>query len=332
MSARKAVKRAVKKGLSDRWLAILHGLAAMTWVVLAYIYGNEWKMPGFTLREVFLGLSPLVMVVLWFIHAKRNPEAPTLTEGVLAFVFLVAVFLREWSDPPNGRMMQQVSSAGMALGLLWWGKCVAQGYTAVKFGWYDIVAGVTVIGVPVAWMIHTLRGEGSAGTLFVLTIPLLMLFFPAVTLRCLIAISVDWIRKGTGLVRVATLANWMVFPLVAGLVYGYGKSVSSLKIHFYSTCLLAASDKFPSGIHGKMSAFKNTDKPFLRAKGIPVYGLQKNKTKDIEVFVTGVDGKGVTYAYVHAPDGNAPKAGKDQVVRRLWSHWWRLEPKDPARF
>jgi hypothetical protein len=185
-----------------------------------------------------------------------------------------------------------------------------------------------LFGGLVAWLYCI--GEGLGLSAFMAGFYLLMVFMPAMLLRSTIAVVIDWIRKGRIPFEPVAVGNWLVLPLVAILAYSQAKSVSSLKVFIHSANLLAASDKLPNGVHGKLSGFKNTDAPFVKVKGIPVQGIKK--TKDAEVFVTAVDAKGITYAYVCVPDGNAPKPGKDQVVRRLWSHWWRLEPKAPARF
>jgi hypothetical protein len=254
---------------------------------------------------------------------------PTLTEAGLAFTFLVGIFLYYWSDKQNDGLIF-VHAVGTLLVLIWFIRFAVFVFTFRRIGWLDLATLLLFVGLSL-WLGHSSFLGCMPGKLGLEVMgPLIIMSLCAIAvlllvLRWLASLFQEWSERGISWPKWGVIVRWVALPVVLGLIFWFGNMVRPLKLCVYSSTLLAAADKLPDGISGKLSGFKKRDVPFMRIGGYPVYGIRKQK--DTVTFVTAVSWLDVTTAYVHAPDDKPPVPGKDQMVKKVMRNWWRVAPK-----
>jgi hypothetical protein len=316
--------------LSESALALLHFLAAITWLVLAYHYGWRYEPPDHRSlypRIAFM-LSSLVLLVLWVRQMRRFPGPPSLVETGLACAYVTGVLMREWSDVPN-HQLKMVSAAGFVLGVIWLIRSFKLGFKMIRFGWYDwvIIGGIIVFPLIIFMWIPGFSAHIGV-VVFSSVAFTLMLGALVVVIRPLVGYCMKNYGKEKWTFRPGVLVRWLIFPLALVLMMKYGKYVSALKVQRHSWWLLDTAERLPAGNHGKIAGFMNLDRPLAYAGSIRIHGI--SKTKDTITFVTAVDDRGITYGYIHAPDDVVPKAGTGQVIRKLRKQWWKFAPANPS--
>ena len=319
--------KVAKKGISQGRQAALYFLAGIAWLVAAYILGDSWYVSSkwaetAAMGSLFLHAAAIVMAFLWVRKAERNPGPPTLTEAWLSLAYLLGIFLREWSDPHND-VIGQAYFAGWILGIIWFRRWIVPGLRPVRRRLADIVVLGIIFVLPMGFLYMFISKLSRTSSLTVHTAIYVVVFL--LLLRAFLgalakrdpATSLSFSR--------GVQARWLAFPLAVALVIGFGKSVRPLKIRIHSGWLLSLSANLPDGTYGKVDDFNKRDALYAKVGSIPIYGIAKSR--GTVTFVTDTAFGGGTSAYFYAPDGKTPEAGEKQVVRKLWSDWWRVEPR-----